>query len=349
MSFARLEPLLARILDLAMRATSLSAVCGLIALLVVSSCVANERQAPVSLFPRLKAGQIFAYQISYHSDKQIKTESNVIVATPADSAKVDVNVLLHLEVLGVQAQGDRAVIHARTSFEILNSDNRLKVPRIESPDKQLQQQDSDGKFVEFTILADGRLDRLTGLDALPPEQQQAWQEWASRFLLAAELHTQGARLAQKWNSTEKESSPSPIAGLRWIRESTYVRDEPCSAVQVTLQGSVSPSDAEPETCAVILTNAALNQNSNPKNATPEDFKVHELRTAGTAHGANRIITYISLKTGLVVRATEEASQEMNITVAKADGSNRVHYDVSAKSHSEVVLVVEPVLESGKSQ
>jgi hypothetical protein len=348
MSFARLGPLLARILDLATRATSPSAVCGVIVLLVVSSCVANERPAPVSLFPRLKAGQTFAYQISYHSDKQIKTESNVIVATPADSAKIDVNVLLHLEVLGVQAQGDRAVIHARTSFETLNSDYRLKVP-IESPDKQLQQQGSDGKFVEFTILADGRLDRLTGLDALPPEQQQAWQEWASRFLLAAELHTQGGRLAQKWNSTEKESSPSPIAGLRWMRESTYVRDEPCSAVQLTLQGSVSPSDAEPDTCAVILTNAALNQNSNPKNATPEDFKVHKLRTAGTAHGANRIITYISLKTGLVVRATEEASQDMNITVAKADSSNRVHYDVSAKSHSEVVLVVQAAIEPGKSQ
>jgi len=61
-----------------------------------------------NLFPRLKAGQTFAYQISYHSDKQIKTESNVIVATPADSAKIDVNALLSLEILAVQAQGDRA-------------------------------------------------------------------------------------------------------------------------------------------------------------------------------------------------------------------------------------------------
>jgi len=51
---------------------------------------------------------------------------------------------------------------------------------------------------------------------------------------------------------------------------------------------------------VILTNASLNQDSNSKNATPEDFKVHALRTAGTAR-ANRIITYVSLKTGLVVR------------------------------------------------
>jgi len=185
---------------------------------------------------------------------------------------------------------------------------------------------------------------VTGLDALLPEQQQAWQEWASRFLLAAEFHTPAGRIAQKWSSVEKENSPSPIAGLRWIRESTYVGNEPCSAVRLTLQGNVSPADAEPETCAVILTNAYLKQDSNSKNATPEAFKVHELRTAGAVRGANRIITYISLKTGLVVRATEEASQQMNVTVAKANGSNRIHYDVNAKSHSEVVLIVQATLE-----
>ena len=337
MIFLMPDLLSSRILISATRARYPSAVFALVALLVTSFCAAKERPAQVNLFPRLKAGQTFAYQISYHSDKQIQTRSNVIVAIPADSAKVDVSALLHLEVLGVQGQVDnRALIHARTKFEILNPDSRLKVPRIEPSDKQLQKQD----FVEFTIRADGRLDRVTGLDAMPPEQQQAWQEWASRFLLAAEFRTPGGRIAQKWNSVEKENSPSPIAGLRWIRESTYVRDEPCRAVQLTMQGSVSPADAEPETCAVILTNASLNQDSNSKNATPEDFKVHALRTAGTARGANRIITYVSLKTGLVVRATEEASQQMNVTVAKADGSNRIHYDVNARSHSEVVLVVQ---------
>jgi len=113
-------------------------------------------------------------------------------------------------------------------------------------------------------------------------------------------------------------------------------------VQLTAQGSVAPSDAEPETCAVILTTAGLKQDSHVQNATPEDFKLHALRTAGTARGANRIITYISLKTGLLIRASEEASQQMNVTVAKADGSNRVHYDVSAKSRSEVVMASEPL-------
>jgi hypothetical protein len=295
------------------------------------------------------AGQNLAYQISYHSDKHIKTDSSVIVATPADSAKIDVNALLRLEVLGVQAQADRALIRARTKFEVLDSDSLFKTPGFEPPSSQVQRQDPKGKVIEFSILPDGRIDKITGLDALFPEQQQTWQEWASRFLFGAELRTSTVRISQKWNSAEAEKSPAPIAGLRWIRQSTYVRDESCRAVQLTVQGNVAPADAEPETCAVILTTATLAQDSSEKNATPEDFKLHELRTSGTARGANRIITYISLKTGLLIRATEEATQQMNVTVAKADGSNRVHYDVNAKSHSEVVLVVQTALDPSNSQ
>ena len=293
------------------------------------------------MFPRVQAGQVLAYQVSYHSEKNVKTESAVVFATPDNSAKIDVNALLRLEILGVQAQGGRAVIRARTRFEVLNSDSHF--PQVAPPAGQVQRQDPDTKFIEFTILPDGSFEQVTGLDAFLPEQQQAWHEWASRFLLAATFRGPGVRVAQKWNSEESEQSPSPIAGLRWARESTYVRDEPCRTMQLTVQGNLAPSDAEPETCAVILTNAALKQNSKAKNTTPEDFKLHELRTNGAARGANRIITYVSLKTGLLVRATEEAAQQMNVTVAKADGSNRVHYDVNAESSSEVVMVSETPL------
>jgi len=314
-----------------------------LALLVLPMRAAKSQAGRVNLLPRLQAGQTLAYQISYHSDKQVKTESPVISASPADSARMDVIALLRLEVLGVQAHGDRPAIRVRTKFQVLNSDSRFKVPGIEPPQSQVQREDPAGKSIEFTILPDGRVDQVTGLDALFPEQQQAWQEWASRFLLGAAFPAPGVRVAQKWNSQEPEKSASPIAGLRWMRESTYVRDEPCRAVQLTVQGNVAASDAEPETCAVILTTAALKQDSSAKNATPEDFKLHELRTAGSAKGKNRIITYFSLKTGLLMRATEEASQQMNVTVAKADGSNRVHYDVNAKSHSEVLLVTQSAL------
>jgi hypothetical protein len=91
---------------------------------------------------------------------------------------------------------------------------------------------------------------------------------------------------------------------------------------------------------VLLTTARLVQKSSAKDATPETFKTRDLKTMGTAKGTNEIITYISLTTGLVVRATEEANQQMDVVVAKADGSNRVHYNVVATSHSEVLLLTE---------
>ena len=40
-----------------------------------------------------------------------------------------------------------------------------------------------------------------------------------------------------------------------------------------------------------------------------------IRNMGIAKGKNETITYISLKSGLVVRATEDANQSMNVIVA----------------------------------
>ena len=94
------------------------------------------------------------------------------------------------------------------------------------------------------------------------------------------------------------------------------------------KGEPIESNPYDETCAVILTTATLTQASSSKDATPEDFKLHQLHTSGTASGTNKIISYVSLKTGLVVRTTEDAHQTMSVTIAKADKSNRVHYDVS---------------------
>jgi hypothetical protein len=106
------------------------------------------------------------------------------------------------------------------------------------------------------------------------------------------------------------------------------------------QGSSIADDQAQETCAVILTTATIKQKSNQKDATPEDYRLHDLRNMGIAKGTNEIITYISLKTGLVVRATEDASQSLNAIVAKSDASNRVHYMIDAQSHTQILLLAE---------
>ncbi|PYT52012.1 MAG: hypothetical protein DMG44_00160 [Acidobacteria bacterium] len=299
--------------------------------------------ARVKLIPDLHAGQTITYLIRYRSDKNVKTESNVVAPMAPNAAQMDAHGLLQVDVLDVQHVGGKTAIHARSRFRTLDSGVWVKKPGDKEPHWQVQKVDPEGKQIEFTILPDGSVEKITGLDALFPEQQQAWQQWVARFATAWTLPQNGVKLGEKWKSEQPENGGAPIAGLYWARESAYVRNENCHAQQVSITGELSPSSGPPETCAVLLTTAALKQNSSPKDTTPEAFKLHELKTRGTAKGANEIITYISLKTRLVVRATEEAHQSMDVTVAKADESNRVHYNVDAKSHSEVLLVTETPL------
>jgi hypothetical protein len=311
----------------------------LAALFAIGASPAGSRSDRLNLFPQLHAGQTFSYEVSYQSEKQTKTQSSVFLAEPPPNANVEAHALLRVEVLSVQAQGERAAIHARARFASRESGPKAKNSNGDSLGNPGPQENPEDPSIDFTIFPDGHVDQVKGLDALLPEQQQAWQEWISRFAAAAIFPENGVKIAQKWKTEEPEKSPSPIRELIWTRESTYVRNEPCPSTEATASaGAAEPAQQLPDTCAVILTVAALKQRSSPKDATPEDYKLHQLRTMGTARGINKTITYISLKTQLVVRATEEAGQSMEVTVAKADGSNRVHYDVSAKSRSEILLV-----------
>jgi hypothetical protein len=292
---------------------------------------AAARSDRVNLFPKLQAGQILTYRIVYHLSKQANTQSSVKWAQTPAAADVVVQALLRLEVIGVQAQGPRSTIHARTSFEIFN-------PEGATPTQPSTQ--SQGIAVEFTILPNGRIGEIKNFEALSPDQQQAWQQWASTFAAAAVFPSDGIKVAQKWKSEEVEKSPSPIAGLTWTRESIYLRNEPCRAAQITIHSEVTDSLQAPETCAVVQTTAALKQKSSSKNATPEDFKLHQLHTSGTASGNNQTLLYISLQTGLLIRSSDRADQTMDVTIAKADDSNRVRYNIHAKSDAEIFRIAD---------
>jgi len=87
-----------------------------------------------------------------------------------------------------------------------------------------------------------------------------------------------------------------------------------------------------------LTQSTLKQKSSTKDSTPDDYRLHGLKTFGTAKGENQAIAYISHKSGLVLRANEDARQNMDVTVMKSDGTNGVHYTIDANSHLETLLV-----------
>lgn len=315
-------------------------IAGMLFLAAVAAGAGDKR---VTLLPNLQAGQTITYLIRYRSDKNIKTESNVVAPMAPSEAQMDAHGLLQIDILNVQQEGAKTTVQARGQFLNLDSGVWLKKPGDKKPNWDVQRMDPEGKSIEFTISSNGSVEKVIGLDSLFPEQQQAWQEWVARFALAWTLPAEGVKTGEKWKSEQTVQAGAPIAGLIWARESAYVRNEPCHANQLSLLGELSPSSGSADTCAVLLTTATIKQKSPAKDATPEDFKLHELKTMGTAKGTNETITYISLTTGLVLRATEEANQYMDVIVAMADGSNRVHYNVDAKSHSEVLLVTETPL------
>lgn len=311
---------------------------------------ANER---ITFFPKLAAGQVLTYQIVHHADKSATTQSSVATATPKSPSGTDTNVraLLRLEVLGVGNQGQRATVRVRSYFQVLNSATHLTVPKdLPTPPDQVQRLDPKGAAIEFTIDPDGRVEQFKGLDVLYPDQQQAWLEWVARFAASAALPEGGIRIGQKWKTDELENSPAPIAKLTWQRESTYVRDEPCHVSELTIEGDVAAPHPQqvPETCAVIETSATLKQHSSPNASTPPDYKLHQLQTSGTATGNNKTLLFVSTQTGLLVRSSDHADQKMSVTIAKADESNKVHYDIHATSDTEIFRIANSPLNTSAS-
>ena len=307
---------------------------------------AHTNQDRAVLAPKLSVGQTLHYQVSYRAKADTTTESTMAAPMAPTGGQTNASLLLQVEVDDLRVDAGRTVARLRT--RILEPDhvappavspapnavaNSVQTPTVPSNAAK------PNKIVEFVLHGDGQVTDVEGLDKLSSAEQAAWQEWVARFGGSAAFPERGIKPGEKWKAEEPIAN-ALLSGLSWEKESEYVNDAPCGAMNITPQGDLAASTQSQETCAVILTTATLKQKSSQKDATPEDYKLHDLRNMGIAKGKNETITYISLKTGLVVRATEDANQSLNVIVAKTDGSNRVHYTIDAESHAQVLLLAE---------
>ncbi len=266
----------------------------------------------VVLLPRLQVGQAINYEVHGRVQRHVKTESRVSTMLHPGDVQRDVAMPLTFTASEIQLENGRPVVSAHVEF----------AARAREPGEKTAPANAS---VKFLMARDGSLAKAEGLDDVAPERQLAWEFWISRFGFGWTLPKEGAKPGDKWKTEAPERSPSPIANLVWDTETTYVGNDKC------------PLTAS-ETCASFLTRATLKQKSSAKDATPEDYRLHELRTSGTVKGTDEIVTYISLTSGLVVRATEETQQSMGVTIAKADGTNGVRYTIDASSRFETLLV-----------
>ncbi|HEY1468795.1 MAG TPA: hypothetical protein VGF61_07105 [Candidatus Acidoferrum sp.] len=288
------------------------------ALASVALCFAGATNSSadhrVAMLPRLHAGQALHYQIHGRLQRDVTTESRVTsMAKPAD-LKEDISLELQITIREIRVENGRPVVVARGEFQFPN----------DAADRKAQ---AANPGVDFTIDGTGQAQKVEGLENLDPEQRLVWQFWIARFAYGWTLPADGVKPRQTWKTEESERTPGPIANLVWDQQTTYGQNDKCATMPT-------------EKCAVFLTTAKLKQKSSPKDATPEDYKLHELKTSGTTSGTNEIFTSISLKSGLVLRATEDAKQSMDVEIAKIDKSNAVHYKMDVSSRFEMLMVPE---------
>ena len=288
----------------------------LVALLALAAPGVFPQRLPAT--PHLRAGQTLLYQIDCSSSRNARTDSRVVSAQSTSPENFHISALLQVEV--AEASATRVRLKTYYSERVATS---AAAGTTESPAP------APDKIIEVSLSPGGSSSQIKGLDQLSTAQQFVWNNWLARFASQLTFPKSGARSGQKWQSIEREAGSSPIAHLQWLRKYQYVRDEPCDSTGTAGQ------------CAVILVRAALQQKSPSKNATPEDYKLRNLKTSGTATGQNETILYISLASGVLVRSTEDATQSLDAVVALADGSNEVHYHVDAKSHADIRLVPDP--------
>jgi len=265
----------------------------------------------IQLLPKLQNGESVQYETRARIDRHVATKSNVQSVVGPRQVRRDLASALRLDVQEFRLVNDRPMLSGET-----------KIVPLDAPESDAAP--AKTARVAFTVGGDGDIRVGEGADDLDAEENLTWQFWAAQFAFAWTFPPAGVKPGEKWKSTEPEKTPTPIANLVWDRETTYVQNDKCPLL---------PS----EDCAVFLTNATLRQKSNPKDTTPDEYKLHQLKTSGTTTGTNETVAYISLKTGLLVRATEDLQQAMDVLISQADGSNQIRYTITARSHLETSL------------
>ena len=289
--------------------------------------------------PSFKPLETSFYRVHFKINRDIKTKSVVSLSQTPTQANLDVQGILQVEVLPSDASVLPGSIRLRTWFLTLASDLSVRPRGSKSGEASMQRVPAENRFIDCTLTPAGEVDQIMGLDALASEQQQAWREWGTRFaaafLVASEKHKRG----DEWSADEPEATPSPLAELHWQKKSQYVRDEPCAPLKLT-RASEFERVPNSDSCAVIVATAALVQKSSSRDSTPPDYKQHHLRTSGTATGTSDVILSISRRTGQLVRAAQNAKQQMDVSIALSDGSTQVHYDIDATATTSVELITD---------
>jgi len=308
--------------------------CGLLPPCLASAqAPATSPAAPqrVRLAPQFVPGQTFRYQLEYRTTTESRRTG--LVADPQAPSQLEItwSAQVRLEILPAEPPAPGAV-RLRATYERSAATARSDIfdPAGDALARQFIRM--EGLSLECTRTADGKAGNFHGLETLgDPKAVAAAQDLLTQISSGVGGLAREVTPGESW-SFEQPAAGSPLLGLVWRTESTYLRNEPCRPAL--------PLDAEP--CAVILTKLEMSQPRTVRDPTPDDYRARGLRTSGTWNGTGESLSYISLRTGWVVSSTQSGSEEMDVTVSSAVAETSVRYAGRVRSQSQLSLLPQPV-------
>ena len=342
------------------RASISSQICKLIVTVIFCVCaatlgsVAAER---LHLRPKFTVGQILRYQITTRTTTTSNTTTPIVNAEGASQLKQTLLMQLRIDVLAVDpgANGAPGTVRLRATYEKASATSESDNYDPDAATLVDQFDKLEGRAVEFTIDADGKLSHVAGLDKLlaNPVASSTVRSSMAGLSASALFPKEGIVIGQKWTN-EQPLENTPLAGLSWRTESTYVRDEAVPAptsndaatpdtvntsnksADTAASGTASTTDAP---CAIIVTKFQIfRHGSEHGDATPPDYIHNGLRTSGTWTGSGQSLDSISLATGLIVRSTQTTTQNMDFEILSPTTGSKIHYVGQVETESHVTLL-----------
>jgi len=299
--------------------------------------IGNAASPRIHLTPNFTMGESFRYHIESRTTTTGTTTTPIANPEAASQLKQVADLEVRLDVVGVQpaSSGTPGAARLRATYEKASAATETDAYDPAAAALDAQYNNLQGRSVEFTIEADGKISHITGLDEAVsnPSAAAALRAWINGFSPSANLPAEGIAIGQKWEA-ERPLENTPLANLQWRTASSYLRDEPCQ-----LPGQSTALASPGPVCAVILTSFdILRHGSANADATPEDYRHNGLRTSGTWTGKGQSLDSISLQSGMLLRSTQSSAQKMDFEIVSALSGSKMHYAGQVETQSEVTLM-----------
>ena len=305
------------------------------------------------LRPKFVVGQSLRYQITTRTTTTSTTTTPIVNTEGASQLKQTLLMQLRIDVLAVNP-GATSTIRLRATYEKASATSESDTFDPSAATLVDQFDKLEGRAVEFTIDADGKLSHVAGLDQLLADPVAANTVRSSMAGLSASalFPKEGIVIGQKWTN-EQPLENAPLAGLTWRTESTYMRDESVPALTAadpataatpasassSSAATTSAASAADTPCATIVTKFQIfRHGSEHGDATPPDYVHNGLRTSGTWTGSGESLDSISLATGLLVRSTQTTTQSMDFEILSPTTGSKIHYVGQVETQSHVILL-----------